>query len=264
MLSAYTIIFTLGSLLSLLWLGWDSPASRSPAGKPPALTRIDAGLAALALGIIGARLGFVLAHREYYGSHPEQIPMMWEGGLSWAAGGIAALAALAAFSAITHTSFLALIDAMAIPSSILAFACWFGCLLEGCGYGRAADFGMLTPAMPDIFGGMANRWPVQGLGALLFIFVFLALSALHRRPWAQGALGSLGLIMIASVNLLLSFLRGDPVPSCYEIRLDALASAGLLALALIGLTLLAWKNSAKRSLHAKNHHQSGTDQHEIG
>jgi prolipoprotein diacylglyceryltransferase len=233
MLQAYPIAFASGSLIGLLWLGWDNsttkPLSR---GLPPAV-RIRAGFAALASGLLGARLAFVLSHGEYYANQPGQILMLWEGGLGWAGGAIGALLALALMAAIIHRSFWLLIDAMAIPAAILAFACWFGCLLDGCGYGKAADFGLITPPAADIFGTVAKRWPVQGSAALLCVGIFLLLRALDHRKLAQGALGTLGLAMISGTSLLMAFLRGDPVPVCHEVRLDALSSGVILVLSML-------------------------------
>ena len=239
MLQAYSIAFAVGSLIGLLYLGWEIPSASSAGRRIPPPMRMGAAIIALGTGVIAARLGFVLPHGEYYANHPEQILMFWEGGLSWVGGAIGALLALMIVAAIEKNSFWSLMDAMAIPAVILAFACWFGCLLEGCSYGKAADFGLFTPLSADIFGTVAKRWPVQGSGSLLCVAAFLLLRALDHRKLAAGALGCLSLAMISAISLLLAFGRGDPVPAYLGVRLDALASGGLLALSILMLTLRA-------------------------
>ncbi len=46
----------------------------------------DAILAAVVLGVIAARLGYVLINWIYYQDHLAEIVRLWQGGLNWQAG----------------------------------------------------------------------------------------------------------------------------------------------------------------------------------
>jgi phosphatidylglycerol:prolipoprotein diacylglycerol transferase len=85
-ISTYTALISLGAAVGLAALYW-----RAPAGKN---TRwLDAGLAAMVGGLIGARLVYVAANADYYLPHLEEIVQVWQGGLAWPGAPLAALAA---------------------------------------------------------------------------------------------------------------------------------------------------------------------------
>jgi phosphatidylglycerol:prolipoprotein diacylglycerol transferase len=235
---AYPFIFTLGVAASLLWLALSGP-DRGHA------VRVDAGLAALAAGLVGARAGFVLAHLDYFAAHPAETLWFWQGGLSWAGGAFGASAGLAVFALVSRQPFWHLGDALALPAAFMAVAGWGGCLVDACAYGRRADLGLLTPASPDLFGWTAPRYPTQATGMVYGLLVVGLIYWLGSRRTHPGVLASLSLTLVAAGALALAFTRGDPVASVWGLRLDGLGAAAVLLPALIVLGERAFHRSEK-------------------
>jgi phosphatidylglycerol:prolipoprotein diacylglycerol transferase len=235
MSNTYPWFFSLGALAGLLWLGWADPIHARLQASLPAIARIDAGLSALISGLLGARLGYVLMHIQFYTHHPEEILKMWNGGLTWVGGAVGAILGLGLYSIISKRAFLRLADSLALPTALFAFAVWFGCMLDGCTYGKPSDFGLFTPALLDTFGTRLHRWPIQSSGAIFTLIILAILDRVRLQKPSEGVIASLCLMLIATGSFLLAFLRGDTVPVLYGFRSDALGSAGILVLGSLSL-----------------------------
>lgn len=74
-LQTYTVLVDAGILLGLGWLYFSAPAEKK--GR-----WVDAGLAAVFGALVGARLVYAFANSSYYFAHPEEIFLIWLGGLS--------------------------------------------------------------------------------------------------------------------------------------------------------------------------------------
>jgi phosphatidylglycerol:prolipoprotein diacylglycerol transferase len=254
---AFPLVFALGSLASLLWLALSGPAAGIVA-------RVDAGLSALAGGLIGARAGFVLVHLAYYAARPAEILQFWQGGLSAIGGAVGAVIGLGLYCLATRQAFWPLADALAIPVTIMGLASWSGCLLDGCAYGRRASLGWLTPPAPDMFGTYAARLPTQAAGALYSLAVLAFLQRLHGQRRLPGWDVCLSVALVFAGSLALAFTRGDPSPSLAGLRLDGLGAGVSLALALAALGTRVWSNRSLRKPYAASDAGTGSDQHPSG
>jgi prolipoprotein diacylglyceryltransferase len=85
--SSYRVVMLLTLLAALGCLAWQQRRGRKDA--------LDLGLLALLAGVIGARVGHVLANWAYYGERQAAMFDLRDGGLSWHGGLLAGLAALA-------------------------------------------------------------------------------------------------------------------------------------------------------------------------
>jgi phosphatidylglycerol:prolipoprotein diacylglycerol transferase len=238
---AYPWLFTFGVIAGLLWLGFVEPAARRHKTSIPPVSRIDAGLSALVVGLLGARLGFVSFQSHFFSIHPEEIFKFWNGGLSWAGGVAGALLGLGLYAAVSRNPFWVLADTLALSGTFLAFTAWFGCLIDGCAYGKQANFGLLTPPSSDIFGTKSSRWPVQSMGAIVDLGILAILFHLRRKKMPEGSLACLSISFLSASHFLLAFLRGDQVPVIHGYRADAIVSLALMCLGLIVFTILAVK-----------------------
>ena len=255
MQNAFPFIFTLGVMVSLLWLG----LSGTNRGTVPRIStrnslpdaRIDAGLAVLAVGLILARMGFVVLHWEYYASKPFEILWFWQGGLSWVSGALGAILGLGLFCILTRHPFWPLADTLAMPGMVIALASWSGCLADGCAYGRALDSPLWASPTPDMFGARIPRWPTQMVGLVYSLLALVLLYWLAGLISKQGILACISLSLIAAGAFALSFTRSDPIILLSGIRLDTLGSAAILLLGGAGLTLCGLSNRWRRGIKPK-------------
>jgi len=247
MSQAYPLLFTLGALAGLAWLLLVDPRrpQRSLRRDPQAaaVVRLDAGLAALAGGLIGARLAYVVAHASFFSAHLDQVARYSAGGLSWVGGALGALAGLAVAAALHHSSPWPLADALAIPAAVLAMAAWSGCLLDGCAFGRPLASNALAALGSDFYASRIPRLPTQLVGLLAAGGLTLGLFMLEARSLPAGWLASATFISLGAVALALSFARGDPVPLLAGVRLDALG-AGLITALGAGMGFLSRRAAA--------------------
>ena len=208
-------------------------------------------MSALVSGILGARLGYVLMHIQFFIDHPEDILKFWNGGLTWVGGAVGAILGLGLYALISKHRFWRLADSLALPAALFTFALWFGCMLDGCAYGKPSDFGLVTPALLDSFGTRHHRWPVQSSGAILTLIILAILDRVQSQKPAEGVIAALLLSLIATGNFILAFLRGDTVPVLFGFRSDALGSAAILILALISL-LYCSNRGIKKQYHTES------------
>lgn len=241
LINGFAAAVTLACLAGLIWLGqadqWEMGRQSTGVRLTP-VERIDGALISLGAGLVGARVVFVLTHSGYYSDHMWESAWFWQGGLSWIGGAIGATAGLAAYAGARRKSLLALGDSLAVPLALLSVAGWLGCLVDGCGYGRRASFGWLTPASPDLLGNIASRWPTQTIGALIGIGLLVALLMSDRRRRRPGLTFCLAVSVLSAGSLALEFVRADPAPSMAGLRLEALGAGVFLAAGVIGLAIL--------------------------
>jgi prolipoprotein diacylglyceryltransferase len=234
---SYSVFLAIGVFISFLWLALTGPASMR-------LASLDAGLAALAGGLIGGRAAFVLAHASYYSAHVVEAFWFWQGGLNWAGAAAGAFVGLALYARLAGHRLWPLADSLSVPVAALSLAAWAGCWADGCAYGRRVPPGPWSPPATDYFGVVAPRWPTQAAGmALSLVALGLAYAvgshtpapAAHRRCGAgeapAGLAFGLTLLALAAGSLGIAFVRGDPGPSIAGIRADALGSAAILVAA---------------------------------
>ncbi|MGP9805750.1 prolipoprotein diacylglyceryl transferase [Paracoccus sp. NSM] len=208
-------IFTLnlgGLSLSLRWyalayivgliLGWRLIVSmmRRPAiwgGRAPcAPEQVDDLLTWVILGVIvGGRLGFVLFYDPaYYLANPAQIPMVWQGGMSFHGGFAGVIVASWLWARRNGVAILPLADAMAVVAPIGIFFGRLANFINAELWGRPTDlpWGVIFPGpaaqdCPGIIGPCA-RHPSQlyeaGLEGLLLglILLLLVRAGGLRRP----------------------------------------------------------------------------------
>ena len=224
---AYPVVLALGCLAGLGWL-----ALRRGVSGEADVHAFPAALAALALGLVGARLGFILLHERYFLGNPLEAAWVWRGGLSWVGAALGALAAVGLYAALRHVRLAPLADALVLPSLAVALAAWTGCLLENCVYGLPIPPGPLAPPAADLFGVVGPRWPTAAVGMIasgLLLCLFLWMDG-RRFGHGQRAVGALA--GLAAVGLGLSFTRADPALILGALRVDGLGAALLLVLAL--------------------------------
>ena len=233
-----TFTLALGVAIAVC-VGWGAARLRAAGVAPPAAVA-DAYLAALAAGLLAARLGHVILNWNYFADHLDEIIRLQAGGLDWHGGALGALAGLWLAARWRRLPFAALRDALTPAPPLLALAAWWGCWAAACGYGREVEALWQHPAFlvaesADIYGIVAPRYRVQEWGlalaglALLAALGLLAANRLPRRRfWLALLLVSLGVFAVG-------FLRDDPGLPFGPLRLDQAFDLALAGLSLAGL-----------------------------
>jgi phosphatidylglycerol:prolipoprotein diacylglycerol transferase len=222
--------------------------------------RFDAGIAALAGGLLTARMAALGAAWSFYAVRPEAWLRFWEGGLNWVGGVIGACLGLALYCRFTRRPIWPYLDLLAIPGAIVAMGAAAGCLLDGCAYGRPLEAG---PLSADYLGTFLPRWPTQSIWLFYALLLLVALLHLRQRKWPAGARGSLFVGALTACGLALTFIRGDPAPTWMGMRVDALAAGWVLALAL-AFSLWRLRRSPLRSFDDRTHTGARANQHPPG
>jgi phosphatidylglycerol:prolipoprotein diacylglycerol transferase len=202
---------------------------------------LDAILAVVVVGVIAARLGYVLINWIYYQDHMAEIPRLWLGGLNWEAGLVGGSIG-AWLIARRHVSPMAILDLLAIGTALGMCFGWMGSYLSATAYGKelfpGQPFFFLSVDVPDAYGLTNPRWPTQLIGVGWALILFLWLWFTRRRMWRDGTRYWLFIAAYSLGAFLLGFTRGDDVPLVGGWRIDQVLDALLFGVALIALVYL--------------------------
>lgn len=203
---------------------------------------LDGALVVFAAGWIGARAYHVASHWDYYSARTEEITQFGLGGLAMRGAFIVGVIALALYCRVRRISFWRLADAAALGLALGQAIGWVGALVQGANYGIVSD----SPAamdLPDLYGLVEPRLPLQHAEIALFAVLFVALIVLAARHPRRGTLFLTYLLVASLANVALGFVRGDESTSLGSWRVDQIVDAILGLLGMAGLI--------GRGLHAR-------------
>ena len=139
--------------------------------------------------IVGGRLGYVLFYKPaHFLAHPLEIPMLWQGGMSFHGGMLGVIAALMLYARARGRPWLQVTDLVApcVPTGLASGR--IGNFINGELWGRAADPSLPWAMVFPQSGSEIARHPSQlyqfALEGLL-LFVLLWWFARRRRPLGQ-------------------------------------------------------------------------------
>ena len=208
-------------------------------GRPPHFGS-DLALVIMIAGIVGARLGYVLANFGEYAAHPGEILRIDRGGLIFYGGFI--LSSLAALAwAWRRGEGIAPFADFVITAIPLGHAFGrVGCFINGCCYGKPWD-GPFA-----VFTAGAMRHPVQLYETAFNVLLYLAMLVLYLRKKRAGTVLALSLVLYGAWRFAIEFLRGDE--RLHWVGLDV---AQEISIALIGAGLLLFLFLPPRKEHAR-------------
>ena len=162
-------------------------------------------------GLIGGRLLFVLLNLDYYRENPFDALKLWQGGLVWYGGLIAAVLATVIFLSAKKMPILKTCDLMAPYVALGQSIGRIGCFLNGCCYGKAGH-------------------PTQLYESAAMFAVFLIL---RKRTPANGRTFFLYLILYSCIRFAIEFLRGDNPAVLMGLTISQLISVAIFVTAVI-------------------------------
>lgn len=195
---------------------------------------IDIALIVFVAAWIGARVYHVALNGEYYAARPDEITQFGLGGLAMRGALIAGFVALAIYAGMRRTSVWHLADAGALGLTIGQAIGWTGALAHGANYGVASE-SRIAQDLPDLYGLIQPRFPLQPAEIILFVGLFVGLLFFATRQPRAGALFLAYLLIASAANCALGFQRGDETVFVGALRIDQIVDATFAALALVGL-----------------------------
>ena len=198
---------------------------------------IDLSFYLMLAAIIGSRLLYVLLNFKYYLSAPGAIWQIWEGGLVFYGGLIAAAAVSFIYIRKKGLNLWQITDIFA-PSIALgqAIGRW-GCFFAGCCYGKPTDLPWAItfhdPASLAPLGIPLH--PTQLYSSLKDLIIFAILILLQKRKKFHGQLFWAYVLFYAVLRFIVEFFRGDP--RCF-LPGELLSTAQVIGIALFLLAIV--------------------------
>ncbi len=199
--------------------------------------------------IAGARLFHVAVYWPYYAANPSEIYRLWNGGLVFYGGLLAAVAACIVFLRRRRIPFLPVADAAALGIPLgLAFG-RIGCALAGCCYGKPT-----TVPWAIVFSNPASLAPLhvplhptqiyESLGGLA---IYGILAATRGRFVTPGMRFWTMLILYGAVRSFLEIFRDDPRGFLGPFSESQVVSAVLVLYAVVSIVVVRARKAQGRS-----------------
>jgi phosphatidylglycerol---prolipoprotein diacylglyceryl transferase len=215
---------------------------------------LDATLVAVIFGGIGARTYHVITHWDYYSQNMDEITNLAQGGIGLRGALALGLIALLLFALIRRVSFWKLADAGAVGLALAQSVGWYGAHVVGANYGVVSDAALvlpfgppggtvlgLTQDLPDVYGIVAPRVPVQLIAVAFFFTLFLALAWMSWRLHPGEGIVFLSYLIVSALGgFALGYLRADESLSWNGWRLDQWVDLLLAGIGLVALGLRTW------------------------
>lgn len=175
-------------------------------------TALDCTIYAIAGGVSGARLLYVLMNYKLYLDKPLDALNIREGGLSWYGALIGGVFAIWILSLVKKMSFPKLIDFTAVHGVIALAVGRVGCFLNGCCYGRVSDLPWAADFSAAHIDG--RRHPTQLYESILLVIFFLILLKLWKYKKFDGEMTLAAFFFNGVSRFTVEFFR-DNTPDQY-------------------------------------------------
>ena len=233
----YGVLIALGFLLCV----WVSRREGKRLGIP--VERIvDLGFWSILIGMVGARILFVITRWQEFWAAPVDIFRVWEGGLVFYGGPLACLPFFLWYTKKYGLPRWKILDIAAVAVPLAHAFGRLGCLSSGCCYGipTGGDWGLRlhSPLLEAHLQGVPLHPTQIYEGAGLFV-LFFYLRWKRRHKAFDGQLLFLYAIGYSALRIVVEFFRGDLIRG-FVIQ-DYLSTSQFIALLVIVAAVLAYK-----------------------
>lgn len=199
--------------------------------------------------VIGGRAGYVLFYQpSFFFDHPSQIPLIWQGGMSFHGGMLGVILALGLFARARRINVLSLSDAIACAAPIGLFFGRIANFINGELFGRTSD---VPWAMVFPNGGPLPRHPSQIYEALLEGLVLFAIvtALVHATRLAQrpGVLTGVFLCGYGLARIIVELFREPDAFLGFIVSGITMGQILSLPMLLIGLWLVLRRQSRAKA-----------------
>ena len=210
-------IYTYGLLVATAFLAgiwWTAHEAKKVNLNPDFV--FDLAFYIVVAAIIGSRILYIITDYDRYLAHPLDVLKIWEGGLVFYGGFIAAIGTSLYYAKKKQTPFLLIAD-LFMPGVALGHAIGrLGCFAAGCCYGRpvtGSPFWAVT--FPHNGTSLAPSgiplYPTQLMESAAEFVLFLVLIALRRRKKFTGQIFLSYVILYGLSRSVLELFRGDAI-----------------------------------------------------
>ncbi|MDD7363127.1 MAG: prolipoprotein diacylglyceryl transferase [Peptoniphilus sp.] len=166
----YGILIALGAVLAILFA--EELIKRNP--RLPDEAVIDMSIAVLPIGIIGARLYYVLFEWEYYSQNTSEIFAIRNGGLAIHGGIIAGIIVIAIFCKVRKWNLLDVLDMVACGVPLAQGIGRWGNFMNGEAHGGPTDLPWAIPVGGEMVHPTFLYESILDVGIFLFIYFYLS------------------------------------------------------------------------------------------
>jgi phosphatidylglycerol:prolipoprotein diacylglycerol transferase len=233
----YTVLLDLGLILGLI-VTYLEGKRRLKSGD----TALDLALWAVIGGILGGRIGYVVANWSAFSEDWSRVVRLWEGGLSFHGAFLGGLLVILIFALFQRrgqegVSFWQLADVVVPGLALGIIFGWAGCLMGGSAYGALGE-GAGYAILPDLYGVEASRFATQAVGVGFALVLFVGFWLLRWRWPFNGASFLMYLLFYFTGQFFLEFTRGDEAIYLGAWRLAQMLDLGVILLVAAGLLFL--------------------------
>ncbi|MGM0426525.1 MAG: prolipoprotein diacylglyceryl transferase [Thermodesulfobacteriota bacterium] len=171
----------------------------------------DMGFYIILAAILGSRVVYVLMNISHYTDRPLDSFKIWEGGLVFSGGIVAALLTVIAYVKRHQLSFLRIGDLWAPGLALGQGIGRIGCLMAGCCYGRPTngDWGIVFTDPRALAPLHVPLHPTQIYASLSGFLLFVILLFIGKKKKFQGQVFVWFLILHSTARLFIERFRGD-------------------------------------------------------
>ncbi len=207
---------------------------------------MDLGFIIIISALVGSRLFYVLVTPGPFLEDPLEVLRIWNGGLVFYGGFIAAIAAAVVYAKRKHISFWLTADIFAPGLAMGHVFGRIGCLFAGCCYGRTCDFPWaVTFNNPESLAPTGvPLHPTQLYSALANLMLFAFLWLFRKKKTYDGQLFWLYVMLYGMVRSLIELFRGDPRGYFLIEKISVSQSIGI-GLALLSVIMLFYLKKQK-------------------